>query len=133
VRPGPIKGERDDAPDLYVWLVRAQAGGRHIGPGDGTDALELVDVKDVARFLVMAIDRTLFGTFNLTGRSMAFREFLDACQRAVRSDPEWIWIPRDFLDDHHLESDYGAQHTFLGNFPFWRPPGAHQGSLPNQE
>ncbi|MFN7995848.1 MAG: hypothetical protein U0Q18_19710 [Bryobacteraceae bacterium] len=46
-RPGPIKRQRDDTPDLLTWLVRAQHGGRHIAPGDGTDPVELVDVKDV--------------------------------------------------------------------------------------
>ncbi len=57
VRPGPIKGDRDTTPDLFAWLIRAQNGGRHIGPGDGNDPVELVDAKDVARFLVLAIDR----------------------------------------------------------------------------
>jgi len=33
VRPGPIKGDRDDTPDLLTWLIRAQNGGRHIAPG----------------------------------------------------------------------------------------------------
>src|SRR5579872_3058478 len=69
VRPGPIKGTRDNTPDLLTWLTRAQAGGRHIGPGSGEDPVELVDVKDVARFLMLAIDRSLYGTFNLTGKS----------------------------------------------------------------
>lgn len=123
VRPGPIKGERDDSSDLYTWLVRAQAGGRHIAPGDGNDPVELVDVKDVARFLIMAINQTLFGTFNLAGRSMRFFEFLGACQGAMRSDPEWIWIPKSFLDHHGLET----AHTSLGDFPFWRSPGDYQG------
>jgi len=80
VRPGPIKGTRDTTPDLLTWLVRAQAEGRHVGPGDGGDPVELVDVKDVARFLMLAIDRGQFGTFNLTGRPMRFQEFLDACE-----------------------------------------------------
>src|ERR1039458_1039205 len=66
VRPGPIKGTRDTTPDLLPWLLRAQRGAQHIAPGDGTDPVELVDVKDVARFLVMAIARSLYGTFNLT-------------------------------------------------------------------
>jgi 2'-hydroxyisoflavone reductase len=66
VRPGPIKGHRDDTPDLLTWLLRLR-GGQHIAPGDGSDPVELVDVKDVARFVALAIDRALFGTFNLAG------------------------------------------------------------------
>jgi 2'-hydroxyisoflavone reductase len=120
VRPGAIKGLRDDTADLLTWLLRAQAGGEHIGPGDGTDPIELVDVKDIARFLVMAINQPLYGTFNLTGPVMTFPQFLEACNNATDSDAEFIWIPLHFLRQHGLETDT-ALHTLVGNFPLWRP------------
>ena len=126
VRPGPIKGSRDSTPDLLTWLLRAQEGGEHIAPGDGRDPVELVDVKDVASFLAMAIERSLYGTFNLTGKSMSFREFLEACKSATRSDATFVWIPQQFLHQHGLESDV-VLHTFAGNFPLWRPDPANQG------
>lgn len=126
VRPGPIKGTRDSTPDLLTWLLRAQHGGRHIAPGDGSDPVELVDVKDVARFLVMAIDRSLYGTFNLTGREMNFRQFLGACNAATGSDARFVWIPQDFLRQHGLPTD-AELNTFAGNFPFWRPDPATRG------
>jgi 2'-hydroxyisoflavone reductase len=126
VRPGPIKGARDNGTDLLTWLRRLQGGGRHIAPGDGTDPVELVDVKDVARFLVLAIDQNLYGTYNLTGRSMTFREFLERCKAAVRSNSELVWIPKAVLDEHQLPPDQ-VLNTFAGYFPLWRPPGA----LPN--
>jgi len=126
VRPGPIKGNRDTTPDLLTWLVRARNGGQHIGPGDGSDPVEMVDVKDVARFLMLAIDRSLYGTFNLTGRPMSFREFLDACNSATRSDAQFVWIPQDFIHEHGLATDF-ALGLFAGNFPFWRPAGTNPG------
>ncbi|MGA2857617.1 MAG: NAD-dependent epimerase/dehydratase family protein [Candidatus Sulfotelmatobacter sp.] len=126
VRPGPIKGHRDDTPDLLTWLLRAQDGGEHIAPGDGTDPVELVDVKDVARFLVMAIDLSLYGTFNLTGRPTTFRQFIEACKTATRSEARFTWIPQEFLHRHGLETD-AILHTFAGNFPFWRPDPALKG------
>jgi len=126
VRPGPIKGLRDTTPDLLTWLIRAQNGGRHIGPGSGNDPVEIVDVKDVARFLMFAIDSSLYGTFNLTGNPMSFREFLDHCKAGTRSDAEFIWLPQDFLHKHGLEID-SVLGTFAGNFPLWRPPGAMPG------
>jgi 2'-hydroxyisoflavone reductase len=126
VRPGPIKGDRDLTPDVFTWLVRAQNGGRHIGPGDGSDPVELVDVKDVARFLMLAINRSLYGTFNLTGRPMSFREFLDACNAAIGSDAQFVWIPQDFLHQHGLETDI-ALGLYAGNFPLWRPAGVNPG------
>ena len=126
VRPGPIKGRRDGTPDLLTWLLRAQDGGEHIAPGDGHDPVELVDVKDVARFLAMAIERSLYGTYNLTGKSMSFREFVDACRSATHSDVTFVWIPQQFLHEHGLEPDV-VLHTFAGNFPLWRPDPSNQG------
>jgi 2'-hydroxyisoflavone reductase len=126
VRPGPIKGDRDTTPDLLAWLVRAQHGGVHIGPGSGEDSVELVDVKDVARFIALAIDRPLHGTFNLSGRPMRFRQFLDACTAAMRSDARFEWIPQEFLHQHGLETS-DALGIFGGNFPMWRPAGAKPG------
>jgi 2'-hydroxyisoflavone reductase len=120
VRPTAIKGHRDDTPDLLTWLLRAQEGGEHIAPGDGSESVQLVDVKDVARFLVLAIERSLYGTFNLTGKAMSFREFLETCKTATHSNAKFTWIPQQFLHEHGLESD-NALHTFAGNFPFWLP------------
>ncbi|HEX2710953.1 MAG TPA: NAD-dependent epimerase/dehydratase family protein [Candidatus Acidoferrales bacterium] len=114
VRPGPIKGARDSATDLYTWLMRCRAGGKHIGPGDGNEYVQMVDVKDVARFLVAAIEQQILGTYNLTGRPFAFSEFLQACNKTTRSDADFVWIPRDFLKSH------GVPLT-EGNFPLWRP------------
>jgi nucleoside-diphosphate-sugar epimerase len=124
VRPGPIKGYRDDTPDLLAWLRRSQQGGRHIGPGNGDDHVQIVDVKDVARFLVLAIERPLYGTFNLTGAPMTFREFLARCNEVTRSTAEYVWIPRDFLHGEGLDparSDDPKHPFYLGTFPFWHP------------
>ncbi|HXP65860.1 MAG TPA: NAD-dependent epimerase/dehydratase family protein [Steroidobacteraceae bacterium] len=126
VRPGPIKGSRDTTPDLFTWLMRAQSGGTHIGPGTGADPVEFVDVKDVARFLMLAIDRDLFGTFNLAGTPSTFRQFLDACNEALGTDAKFEWIPQAFLKQHGLDTD-AALKTFAGFFPHWRPPGTEPG------
>jgi nucleoside-diphosphate-sugar epimerase len=127
VRPGPIKGHRDDDADgLLTWLLRAQDGGEHIGPGDGESPIQLVDVKDVARFLALAIAQPLYGTFNVTGNSFVFRDFLEACNKATKSKATFTWIPQDFLHEQGLESD-AVLHTFAGNFPLWEPDPKYQG------
>jgi 2'-hydroxyisoflavone reductase len=125
VRPGPIKGIRDDTPDVARWLWRAREGSRHIGPGTGEDHVQLVDVKDVARFLVLAIERSLFGTFNLTGEARTFRQFLDACVRAVRSKAEFVWIPLAFLREEGLDADKSVYPP--ENFPLWDPEPRRKG------
>ena len=126
IRPGAIKGHRDDTADLLTWLLRAQDGGEHIGPGDGKSPMQLVDVKDVARLLALVITQPLYGTFNATANSFLFRDFLDACNEATKSQATFTWIPQDFLHEHGLESD-AVLHTYAGNFPDWEPNPSYQG------
>ena len=125
VRPGAIKGLRDDTPDLLTWLRRARDGGRHIAPGSGEDHVQMVDVKDVARFLILAIDRWLYGTFNLTGDAVTFRTFLNRCQAAVRSRGELSWVPAEFLHAEGLDPDPAVYPP--DKFPFWHPQPALRG------
>jgi 2'-hydroxyisoflavone reductase len=124
VRPGAIKGDRDDSPDLLAWLRRSQSGGRHIGPGTGDDHVQTVDVKDVAGFLVLAVERSLYGTYNLTGPAVTFREFVGSCNEIVRSRAEYVWIPRQFLHEQGLDpAPFNDPNTpsYLGKFPYWHP------------
>jgi 2'-hydroxyisoflavone reductase len=130
VRPGAIKGSRDDTPDLLAWLRRAQSGGRHIGPGSGDDHVQNVDVKDVARFLVRAIERSTFGTFNLTGIPMTFREFVTRCTAVMHSSAEFVWIPQAFLHQQGLDPapwDSPTIPAYLGKFPYWHPEPERRG------
>ena len=120
VRPGPIKGDRDGGPDLVTWLMRARSGGQHIGPGDGSDAVEVVDVKDVASFLADCVDKKRLGAWNLTGQPMSFRTFLNECKTLTQSKAEFIWVPHTFLTSHGLKTDYELK-MYAANFPFWRP------------
>lgn len=121
VRPGPIKGRRDDNPmDLVTWLLRARNQGTHIAPGDKDQAVQIVDVEDVASFLNIAIRRRYSGTFNLTGKPQSFASFIEQCKLVTKSQAEFIWIPRSFLEAQGLKTDHELK-TFCGNFPLWRP------------
>jgi nucleoside-diphosphate-sugar epimerase len=117
VRPGAISGYRDTWISLRTWLLRAEAGGRHIGPGSGKDFVQVVDSKDVGRFLVDCIGQSSFGTFNLTGETLLFDDFLRRCNAVTRSNAEFVWVPSEYLLQRGLQP--------RTDFPFWRPgPGA---------
>jgi 2'-hydroxyisoflavone reductase len=100
IRPGVIKGYRDDMPwaeDLWFYEVRVQCGGSLIAPGTGDDAFEVIDVRDVARFIVRTIDTALSGAYNVAGDPQSFRDFLGLTKRVTLSDAELVWIPQSFL------------------------------------
>jgi nucleoside-diphosphate-sugar epimerase len=111
VRPCSIDGYRNDGANLQTWLTRVQTGGRHIAPGTGEERVQIIDAKDVGRFVIRCIDRALFGVFNVTGESLPFRAFLDACKTATGSDAELVWVPEDFLREQDP--------AFERFFPLW--------------
>jgi len=114
VRPAIIKGYRDyGGEDLAFHLVRAQRGGKRIGPGTGNDCLQFIDVRDVGRFLVRCVDGPLWGTFNVSGEVQTLRSFLETSKAVAHSDAEFVWIPQSFLHEQGLEPG--------SNFPFWYP------------
>lgn len=52
VRPCPIAGPRDDSLSFHYWLRGLRNDGPIIAPGDGTSPVELVDVRDVADWIL---------------------------------------------------------------------------------
>ncbi len=104
VRPGAIEGSPSwcSGGIMETWLSRAIDGRRHIGPGDGTDPIQLVDVKDVGSFITQAIAKRTFGTFNLVRAWVPLREHVQHCREVTHSEAEFVWIPLSFLSAHGL-------------------------------
>jgi 2'-hydroxyisoflavone reductase len=121
VRPGAIKGRRDDTPDMYVWLKRLQDRDAVLAPGNGSTPVQIVDVRDVADFMLLAVDRSVHGVFNVTGKEVSFRDFLEACRSATHSSGEIVWVPQAFLEkqgpqDWHRDYPYFAPQSDKPNF-----------------
>ena len=62
VRPPGIFGKRDESWSLVYWLWRIRAGGPVLAPGDGTDFVQWIDVRDVAHFYYMLWKPTKMGS-----------------------------------------------------------------------
>ena len=121
VRPGAIKGRRDDTPDMYVWLKRLQDRDVVLAPGDGSTPVQIVDVRDVADFMLLAIELGAHGVFNVTGEQVSFRDFLKACRSATHSSGEIVWVPQTFLEkqgpqDWRRDYPYFAPQSDKPNF-----------------
>ena len=99
VRPPPIYGWRNDSDVLTFWAVRMQRGGDVAAPGDGLDPVQFTDVKDVAGFVVRAVERDLSGPFNVIGpkNRITFRQYLEEMRAATGNRANLVWIPDDFL------------------------------------
>jgi 2'-hydroxyisoflavone reductase len=47
--------------------VRVAKGGEVLAPGEGSDPVQFIDVRDLAAFIVLGVERDLTGTYNATG------------------------------------------------------------------
>lgn len=115
VRPTSILGWRDTGDALPFWAVRMQRGGDVLAPGDGTDPVQFVDVKDVGGAIIRIAEKGMAGPCNLVGpaRPMTFREFLDRQNKALGNRARLVWIPDDFLVAQGFKE--------YQNFPLYRP------------
>jgi 2'-hydroxyisoflavone reductase len=92
-RPGLITGPHDPTDRFPYWPRRIAAGGRVLAPGDPVDLTQVIDVRDLAAFLLDACHRGRGGVYNLTGAPRPFGILLDLCRTATYSDAELTWIP----------------------------------------
>ncbi len=83
------------------WAARFQKGGNIMCPGDGLDQMQMLDVKDAARWIIKCAEENLTGIYNL-GRRYSWAEHAGAC-RAVSSAPTKIhWISFDELQQQKV-------------------------------
>ena len=104
VRPGLIVGPMDNSGRFTYWPVRIDRGGEVLAPGDGSDLTQIVDVRDLSRFMIHLVEQEATGTYNATGPEspMTMMEMLSGI-RAVTSTPVTItWVGADFLREHEV-------------------------------
>lgn len=114
MRPGVILGPHETVGRLPWWLLRMARGGRVLAPGQPSRAIQPIDVRDVAGFVLDSLESQRAGTFNLTapmGRD-TFGGLLSACMEATGANADLVWV-----DDCALVKAGVRQWTEL---PLWR-------------
>jgi 2'-hydroxyisoflavone reductase len=92
VRAGLIVGPHDGTDRFAYWPRRIAAGGRVLAPGERSDPVQFIDVRDLAEWIVDGYRRNLGGVFNLTGRRVPIGELLRECVTVTGSHAQLRWI-----------------------------------------
>ena len=115
-RPGLIIGPDDPTDRFTYWPVRIHRGGEVLSPGDGTDTVQIIDVRDLGDFMALSSDQGHTGIFNLIGpatpRPMA--ELLYGIRAVTTAETTFTWVPREFLAERGVRP--------YAEMPVWRPP-----------
>src|SRR4051794_37178304 len=65
IRPGLIVGPNDNSDRFTYWPARAARGGDLLAPGKPSDGVQVIDGRDLAAFVIGALEKKATGTFNL--------------------------------------------------------------------
>jgi 2'-hydroxyisoflavone reductase len=115
VRPGFIVGPGDPTDRFTYWPVRIDKGGEVLAPGDGSDPVQIIDVRDLTEWIVRLAETATSGVFNGVGPAgrLSMAEMLYGI-RAVTSTPvEFTWVPIPFLREQGVEP--------YSDMPIWIP------------
>jgi len=107
LRPQIVAGPHDPTGRYPYWVNRAVQGGEMLAPGDGTDHLQVIDVRDLARFTVRVVEGQLGGVFNLVGPRLSWSAFME-----VLGADEVTWVSTRVLE---------AQGVTSQELPLYRP------------
>lgn len=127
-RAGLILGPRENIGRLPWWLGRAARGGDMIAPGPPDAALQYIDARDLAEWLLDAAADGLSGAFNTVSHPghATMGELLDACVRVTGSRARLRWTDPAVLLAAGVEP--------WTDLPVWLPAGElydtlHQGDV----
>jgi 2'-hydroxyisoflavone reductase len=119
VRPGYIVGPKDASNRFAYWPARTAKGGKVLAP-PRADPIQVIDVRDLAEFLVHCVETEAMGVFNAVGpdRVLTMGELLDACNEVTGAKAEFVCADGDFLV---------AQEA--NGLPIWTQPGSEFGGF----
>ncbi len=100
VRPPIITGPGDNTDRFTFWYARVDQGGEVLAPGDPTDPIQYVDVRDLADFVVKMAEERIFGAYNVAGPAapLSTGEFLHGLRATTGAPVGFTWVPWDFLE-----------------------------------
>lgn len=120
VRPGLIVGPGDPSGRFAYWGRRAGDTGELVGPGDPSSLVQVIDVRDLATWIVTLAERRTTGTLDAVGPALPFADLV----REIAPDATVTWLP-----DAFLEAEGIAPWTGPDSIPVWLPRPAYDGML----
>ncbi|MGY4542277.1 2'-hydroxyisoflavone reductase [Arthrobacter sp. UYNi723] len=121
-RAGLIGGPGDGTDRYGYWPARfARDNGPAVVPAIAGHATQVIDVRDLAAWVLDAAQRGVTGPLNAVGDQVPFGQYIEEAKTVAGHQGEVFNAPEDWLLEHGI--DYWAGPDSL---PLWLPPG-HEG------
>jgi len=120
VRPGLIVGPGDPSGRFTYWPARLAEGGEVLAPGDPDDVVQVIDVRDLAAWIVTMAESRTEGDYDGVGTPVAISDLLRACA----PDASFTWLDQAFLTEQGVEPWVGPDAV-----PLWLPRPDYDGMM----
>jgi 2'-hydroxyisoflavone reductase len=115
IRASLIVGPGDHTDRFTYWIERLARGGEILAPGNGSDPVQFIDVRDLAEWTIRVAEERTTGVFNASGpaRPITMDQMLAGIAQGIHVHPELIWAPTTFLKENNVLP--------WGDMPVWIP------------
>jgi 2'-hydroxyisoflavone reductase len=121
-RAGLIGGPGDASDRYGYWPARfARDNGPAVVPDIAGHPTQVIDVRDLARWIVKAAEQGVTGAFNAVGDQVPFGEYINTARTAAAFEGATLTAAEDWLVANGIEYWAGPD-----SLPLWLPPG-HDG------
>lgn len=126
VRPGLIVGPGDPTGRFTYWPRRLADGGHVLAPGSPEDVVQVIDVRDLAAWIVTLAERRATGVYDGVGEPMPIRDLLAACEvGAGQGDAAtYTWVGQERLQELGVQPWMGEE-----ALPLWLPRPDYDGMM----
>lgn len=116
LRPTYICGPGDRTDRYTYWPVRTMRGGEMLWPGNPSDRIQIIDVRDLANFTVDCVEQRIAGIYNTVTPAGEFSigDLMEDSLAVTAADMTPVWVSHEFIDEHEVGAD--------GALPIWSPP-----------
>jgi nucleoside-diphosphate-sugar epimerase len=123
-RAGLIGGPGDGSDRYGYWPARfARDNSPAIVPAIGSHATQVIDVRDLAAWILLAAGQGTTGALNALGDQVPFGEYISESRQAADHHGEVVPAAEDWLADQGVGYWAGPD-----SLPLWLPPG-HEGFM----
>jgi len=123
-RAGLIGGPGDGSDRYGYWPARfARDHNPALVPAIGSDPTQVIDVRDLAAWILLAAGQGTTGALNALGHQVPFGEYISTSRQAAGHAGELVSASGDWLADQGVNYWAGPD-----SLPLWLPPG-HEGFM----
>ena len=99
VRPGIIAGPNDPTDRFAYWVGRIAAGGEVLAAGRPGAPVQLIDVRDLAAWMLTMVEAKQTGVFNAVGpcEPLMMQQLFALCAGTLNSGARFHWVDDSFL------------------------------------